>query len=163
MSEEQFVICPFCNHLNENEALFCNRCGANINPSVNDHMITEALEPVIAEGDEAFDITPSRDLSSGEAELVIKKGPDVGTRFKIDREITVAGRHPESDIFLDDITVSRKHAEITRLEDGSFRIVDLGSLNGTCLNKERIDMAKLKNGDEVQIGKYRLLFYYFSK
>ena len=97
------------------------------------------------------------DLVSGAAVLVVRRGPNVGERFPLDREVTRAGRHPDSDIFLDDITVSRRHAEIHRL-DGRYTLRDTGSLNGTYLNRERIDDAPLVSGDEVQIGKYRLVF-----
>ena len=97
-------------------------------------------------------------LEKGMSMLVIKKGPDAGMSFTIDREVIGIGRHPESDIFLDDITVSRRHAEIHRSED-SFTLVDTSSLNGTYLNRERIDKANIQNGDEIQIGKFRLLFF----
>ncbi|MBC7254074.1 MAG: FHA domain-containing protein [Actinobacteria bacterium] len=89
--------------------------------------------------------------------LVIKKGPDAGMNFTLQSEVTVIGRHPESDIFLDDITVSRRHAEI-RKEGEGYVITDTGSLNGTYLNRERIESAMLSSGDEIQIGKFKLLF-----
>ena len=82
---------------------------------------------------------------------------DPGTRFLLDQAITSAGRHPDSDIFLDDVTVSRRHAEF-RLENNEFHVVDVGSLNGTYVNREPVDSAVLANGDEVQIGKFRLVF-----
>ena len=97
------------------------------------------------------------DLEAGSAVLVVRRGPNVGERYQLDSEVTRAGRHPDSDIFLDDITVSRRHAEIHRL-DGRYTLRDTGSLNGTYLNRERIDDAPLVSGDEVQIGKYRLVF-----
>ncbi|HVT21671.1 MAG TPA: FHA domain-containing protein, partial [Mycobacteriales bacterium] len=78
--------------------------------------------------------------------------------FLLDQEVTTAGRHPDSDIFLDDVTVSRKHATFTRTPTG-YVVTDAGSLNGTYLNRERIESAALGNGDEVQIGKFRLLFF----
>jgi len=90
--------------------------------------------------------------------LVVKRGPNAGSRFLLDQEVTTAGRHPESDIFLDDVTVSRRHVEFRRAGNGSFTVGDVGSLNGTYLNRERIDSAELSGGDEVQIGKFRLLF-----
>jgi len=97
-------------------------------------------------------------LSSGSALLVVKRGPNAGSRFQLDREKVTAGRHPESDIFLDDVTVSRRHAEFVRTDDG-FSVRDVGSLNGTYVNRDRIDEATLAGGDEVQVGKYRLVFY----
>jgi pSer/pThr/pTyr-binding forkhead associated (FHA) protein len=96
-------------------------------------------------------------LPSGSAVLVVKRGPNVGSRFVLDRPSTSAGRHPGSDIFLDDITVSRRHAEF-RCENGQFRIVDADSLNGTYVNRQPVDSAVLANGDEIQIGNFRLVF-----
>jgi pSer/pThr/pTyr-binding forkhead associated (FHA) protein len=96
-------------------------------------------------------------LPAGSALLVVKRGPNAGSRFLLDQAITSAGRHPDSDIFLDDVTVSRRHAEF-RLEGNDFQVVDVGSLNGTYVNREPVDSAVLANGDEVQIGKFRLVF-----
>jgi pSer/pThr/pTyr-binding forkhead associated (FHA) protein len=96
-------------------------------------------------------------LPAGSALLVVKRGPNAGSRFLLDQATTSAGRHPDSDIFLDDVTVSRRHAEF-RLEGGEFQVVDVGSLNGTYVNREPVDSAVLANGDEVQIGKFRLVF-----
>jgi len=95
--------------------------------------------------------------SSGSALLVVKRGPNAGSRFQLDRDKITAGRHPESDIFLDDVTVSRRHAEFRRTADG-FEVADIGSLNGTYVNREPIEVSPLTNGDEVQIGKFRLVF-----
>src|SRR5206468_11869069 len=96
-------------------------------------------------------------LPAGSALLVVKRGPNAGSRFLLDRATTSAGRHPDSDIFLDDVTVSRRHAEFRR-EGGDFVVVDVGSLNGTYVNREPVDTAMLAGGDEVQIGKFRLVF-----
>jgi pSer/pThr/pTyr-binding forkhead associated (FHA) protein len=96
-------------------------------------------------------------LPSGSALLVVKRGPNAGSRFLLDRDTTSAGRHPDSDIFLDDVTVSRRHAEFRR-DGAEFVVVDVGSLNGTYVNREPVDTAVLANGDEVQIGKFRLVF-----
>jgi pSer/pThr/pTyr-binding forkhead associated (FHA) protein len=96
-------------------------------------------------------------LPVGSALLVVKRGPNAGSRFLLDQPTTSAGRHPDSDIFLDDVTVSRRHAEF-RLETDEFHVVDVGSLNGTYVNREPVDSAVLANGDEVQIGKFRLVF-----
>lgn len=99
------------------------------------------------------DITPP----AGAAILIVKRGPNAGARFLLDQETTTAGRHPESDIFLDDVTVSRRHAEF-RLNDGTFEVVDVGSLNGTYVNREPRNSQVLSIGDEIQIGKFRLVF-----
>jgi pSer/pThr/pTyr-binding forkhead associated (FHA) protein len=112
-------------------------------------------EPTGAE-DPASDSVVER-LQPGTALLVVRRGPASGARFLLDADVTTAGRHPDSDIFLDDITVSRHHLEFRRTDDG-FSIRDLGSLNGTYVNRSRIDEAALVSGDEVQIGKYRLQF-----
>jgi pSer/pThr/pTyr-binding forkhead associated (FHA) protein len=96
-------------------------------------------------------------LPTGSALLVVKRGPNAGARFLLDQSVTSAGRHPGSDIFLDDVTVSRRHAEFRR-ENDEFKVVDTGSLNGTYVNREAVDWAVLLNGDEVQMGKFRLVF-----
>jgi pSer/pThr/pTyr-binding forkhead associated (FHA) protein len=96
-------------------------------------------------------------LPSGSALLIVTRGPNVGSRFLLDQPVTSAGRHPGSGIFLDDITVSRRHAEFQREKD-QFRVVDVGSLNGTYVNRQPVDLAVLVNRDEIQIGKFRLIF-----
>jgi len=97
-------------------------------------------------------------LPRGEAMLVVRRGPNAGSRFLLDQPVASAGRHPRSDIFLDDITVSRRHAEF-RLANNEFRVFDVGSLNGTYVNRQPVDSAVLANGDEIQIGKFRLVFF----
>jgi pSer/pThr/pTyr-binding forkhead associated (FHA) protein len=96
-------------------------------------------------------------LPPGTALLAVRRGPNAGARFLLDHDVTTSGRHPDSDIFLDDVTVSRRHAEFHR-EGGIFTVRDVGSLNGTYVNRERVESATLSNGDEVQIGKFRLVF-----
>ncbi|HWH26925.1 MAG TPA: FHA domain-containing protein [Pseudolysinimonas sp.] len=97
-------------------------------------------------------------LPSGSALLVVRRGPNVGARFLLDEDLTVAGRHPHADIFLDDVTVSRRHAEFIRVGT-TFQVRDLGSMNGTYFDGVRIDSALLSDGAEVQVGKFRLTFY----
>ena len=97
-------------------------------------------------------------LPSGSALLVVRRGPNVGARFLLDADSTVAGRHPDADIFLDDVTVSRRHAEFNRV-GSTFQVHDLGSLNGTYFDGVRIESALLSDGAEVQVGKFRLTFY----
>ncbi|MET0813269.1 MAG: FHA domain-containing protein [Microbacterium sp.] len=97
-------------------------------------------------------------LPTGAALLIVRSGPTAGARYLLDTDVTTVGRHPEADIFFDDVTVSRRHAEITR--DGAiFELVDQRSLNGTYVNGERADRATLRNGSEVRIGKFRLNFF----
>jgi len=153
------LFCNLCGHENPDGSLYCARCGARIEPQGEGGESTIGLPPVESEVEEEVEVSlPAEALKSGTAILVIKKGPDAGMTFTLDHDLVSIGRHPESDIFLDDITVSRKHAEIRR-EASSFTLMDTGSLNGTYLNRERIESAVLQSGDEIQIGKYRLLFF----
>nr|WP_218624295.1 MULTISPECIES: FHA domain-containing protein [unclassified Nesterenkonia] len=101
-------------------------------------------------------------LPRNSALLIAHSGANQGARFLLDQDLTTVGRHPEAGIFLDDVTVSRRHVELTRQGLG-FKIRDLGSLNGTYVNHDRVDEYALKPGDEVQIGKFRLTFYAGSK
>ncbi|MBB1010790.1 FHA domain-containing protein [Dietzia kunjamensis] len=117
-------------------------------------LLTESDQQA-AQSDSA--VTGVEGLPEGQALLVVKRGPNAGSRFLLDQATTSAGRHPDSDIFLDDVTVSRRHAEF-RSESETFTVVDVGSLNGTYVNREPVDSASLSNGDEVQIGKFRLVF-----
>ena len=105
------------------------------------------------------DVTAVENLPQGSAMLLVQRGPDAGARFLLDTDVVTVGRHPDSDIFLDDISVSRRHATFTRTANG-YVISDLGSLNGSYINRDRIDNdVVLSGGDEVQIGKYRLIFF----
>lgn len=97
-------------------------------------------------------------LPSGAALLIVRSGPTAGARYLLDTDVTTVGRHPEADIFFDDVTVSRRHAEITR-SGAVFELVDQRSLNGTYVNGERVDRATLNNGSELRIGKFRLNFF----
>jgi pSer/pThr/pTyr-binding forkhead associated (FHA) protein len=110
-------------------------------------------EPLSVEDEAAVGALPA-----GSALLIVQRGPNAGSRFLLDQDVTTAGRHPDSDIFLDDVTVSRRHAEFHR-GPGGFTVRDVGSLNGTYVNRERVESATLSNSDEVQIGKFRLTFY----
>jgi len=97
-------------------------------------------------------------LPSGSALMIVRSGPTAGARYLLDADVTTVGRHPEADIFFDDVTVSRRHAEITR-SDKTFELVDQRSLNGTYVNGERVDRAVLTNGSEARVGKFRLNFF----
>jgi pSer/pThr/pTyr-binding forkhead associated (FHA) protein len=97
-------------------------------------------------------------LPQGHALLIVQRGPGAGSRFLLDTDLVTAGRHPESEIFLDDVTVSRRHAEFRRTPT-SYTVSDVGSLNGTYVNRDRIDEVALQDADEVQIGKYRLVYF----
>jgi len=152
------VFCNQCGHRNPAGANFCSSCGAVLEPASNEDT-TLVFTPVSGAGEPVEEEVSVQipALVEGMGMLVVKRGPNAGSRFVLDQETTHVGRHPESDIFLDDITVSRRHAEIVRQGDG-YAVRDVGSLNGTYLNRERIEDASLDNGDEVQIGKFKLVF-----
>jgi pSer/pThr/pTyr-binding forkhead associated (FHA) protein len=116
------------------------------------------LVPTDAESLTAEESRAVAALPQGSALLISKHGQFAGSRFLLDEDVNLAGRHPNADIFLDDVTVSRRHVEIVRSGNG-FELRDLGSMNGTYLNSERVDQAHLNDGDEIQIGKFRLTFY----
>jgi pSer/pThr/pTyr-binding forkhead associated (FHA) protein len=158
------VFCEQCGHQNPGDSHFCARCGAPLGtdpkePTGADQTSTISLAGLdVDDHDDLADDLLGESLPAGFALLVVQRGPNAGSRFLLDKEVTTAGRHPDSDIFLDDVTVSRRHAQFTRTGDG-FVVADVGSLNGTYLNRERIEQAPLSNGDEVQVGKFRLLFF----
>jgi FHA domain/zinc-ribbon domain len=148
------VFCTRCGHRNPDDAHFCANCGAELQDET-----TVSFTPIEPheEGDEAL-AAAHRDLRFGQGLLVVERGPNAGSRFLIDHDVTTIGRRPQSDIFLDDVTVSRRHAEFHRAE-GKFSIRDVGSLNGTYVNRRRVEQAQLATGDELQIGKFKLTFY----
>ncbi|KMS83891.1 hypothetical protein ACZ91_52340 [Streptomyces regensis] len=169
------LVCTRCGNRNAENARFCSNCGAPLRPGLTPERASETTSTISISGLEAYDseatgqtplpmLSPEAQaavdaLPMGSALLVVRRGPNSGSRFLLDSDLTTAGRHPQSDIFLDDVTVSRRHVEFRRSPDGSFTVADVGSLNGTYVNRERIDQVALSNGDEVQIGKYRLVFY----
>ena len=152
------MFCPACGKNNPEESVYCCQCGSYLAVTPQgDTTIT--LSPVEADVETEEEIAvPDEELSAGAAMLVVKRGPNAGTRFVLAKPVTTVGRHPESDMFLDDITVSRRHAEIAS-DNGSFRITDMGSLNGSYVNKLMFEQADLSSGDEIQIGKFRLIFF----
>lgn len=153
------MLCPACNKDNPEDSAFCCHCGATMTAPAREGETTLTFSPVEAEIEQEADVLiPERELPTGAAMLVVKRGPSAGTRFVLTKEANTAGRHPESDIFLDDITVSRRHVEIKRAR-GGYKITDMGSLNGTYVNKMRVEEAELNSGDEIQIGKFRLIFF----
>lgn len=118
----------------------------------------EALN-VDGSGITADELAAINALPLGSALLIVRRGPNTGARFLLDHDVTAAGRHPDADIFLDDVTVSRRHAEFDRVGANAFEVHDLGSLNGTYYDGVRVESAALADGAEVQIGKYRFTFY----
>jgi pSer/pThr/pTyr-binding forkhead associated (FHA) protein len=151
------MFCTNCGHRNPDGSNFCSSCGSALAEAAgSDTTITFMPAELETELEEEIHITPE-ELEGGRGVLIVKRGPNAGSKFFLDSDSTVIGRHPESDIFLDDVTVSRKHAEIRRDESG-FGLHDVGSLNGTYVNRERVEDASLSSGDEIQVGKFKLVF-----
>ena len=151
------MFCNNCGHKNPEGSNFCASCGAPLAESAGaDTTITFAPAELEADLEEEVHIAPE-ELEGGRGVLIVKRGPNAGSKFFLDTDQTQIGRHPDSAIFLDDITVSRRHAEIRR-SDSSFAIHDVGSLNGTYVNRERVEEAALRSGDEIQVGKFKLVF-----
>ena len=123
--------------------------------SASDTDLLEDLNAALAVAQDAA--SGAESVSAGYAVLVVKRGPITGSRFLLGHTVTSAGRHPDSDICLDDVTVSRRHAEF-HLQGDEFRLVDNGSLNGTYVNREPVESIVLAHGDVIQMGKFRLVF-----
>ena len=181
------VYCARCGRPNPDGARFCSYCGTQLTAPVppgsgmpagpaapggtgghpaagspdRPGETTSTISLGRTDDDLADDLFPDSAsfgaLPPGSALLLVMRGSNAGSRFRLDGDLTTAGRHPDSDIFLDDVTVSRRHAEFCRY-GARFTVRDVGSLNGTYVNRERIEEAELAGGDEVQIGKFRLLF-----
>jgi pSer/pThr/pTyr-binding forkhead associated (FHA) protein len=149
------VFCTNCGHPNRDDARFCAECGHPLQEDV-----TVTLPPTEAEEEvhEEFPF-PHDELETGQALLLVKRGPNAGSTFLLDQGTTTVGRSTEGDVFLDDVTVSRKHAIFERRADGAWFVRDVGSLNGTYVNGEQVDETKLASGDEVQIGRFKLTFF----
>ena len=173
--------CTQCGHQNPDQARFCSQCGTRLESvggtgesSVVDSSATitfgvgggtggNAVVPASESGDDrdrlaADDAAAVDALPGNSALLVVQRGPGAGSRFLLDQDVVTAGRHPDSEIFLDDITVSRQHVEFRRGPQG-YTVADVGSLNGTYVNRDRIEHSELTNGDEVQVGKFRLVYF----
>lgn len=151
-----FVLCARCGHDNPDDARFCSSCGAPIGAVPEETTLTLAAVEASDVEDELEQYL--EELPAGVGLLVVRHGPDAGSSYRLDTDETSIGRHPDSDVFLDDITVSRRHVKITKEAGGGYTLADVGSLNGTYVNRRRVDTAPLRHGDEVQIGRYRLSF-----
>ncbi len=149
--------CRHCSHENEVSAKFCSACGQRL--PVADQS-TEAVQVVA--GDEAVALAELESILSqlrpGDAVIVVESGEIAGSRFMLEGSETTIGRHPDSNIFLDDITVSRRHARLVAEGDG-YTLIDAGALNGTYCNGSMVDTVRLQHGDQIQIGRFRLHFY----
>ena len=153
------ITCQDCGYENPDEARFCSACGVPLGMTSSTDDPT-ALHTSILVADGSFEVPTSEDLPpNATATLVIRQGPKKGSRIALESEgadVTI-GRHPESSVFLDDVTVSRRHAVVEAVE-AEFLVRDVGSLNGTYVNQERVEEQVLQNGDEVQVGKFKLVF-----
>ncbi len=153
-----YVFCNQCGHRNPPLSAFCSACGTVLD-IVSDHTITlaktDSLQDALGpEDDVQVSLT---NISRGTAILVLRGGEGEGDHYVLSSPLTNIGRHADSDISLDDITVSRRHCEITS-ENSRFIVRDVGSLNGTYVNQKRVDVIELTQGDELQIGKFHLVF-----
>jgi pSer/pThr/pTyr-binding forkhead associated (FHA) protein len=173
--------CTNCGHDNPDGSNFCGQCGSALNvppahttptppgaarPDAGERPPTGETTrtmPVVVEGGDAEVLSPDEEaavgaLPAGSALLIVQRGANAGSRFLLNTENSTVGRHPDADIFLDDISVSRRHAVFHRTPQGTV-VRDAGSLNGTYVNRDLVDEVLLQHGDEVQIGKFRLVFY----
>lgn len=149
------VFCNNCGHRNPLGSNFCSSCGQPLDRLDEEPAtITFAIDQAPVGEELSVDLN---EVGPGGL-LIVTRGPNTGSEFALEHVITTVGRHPESDIFLDDVTVSRRHVEIERLTSG-YVMRDVGSLNGTYLNQQRIDKdSPMANGDELQVGKFKLVF-----
>jgi len=148
--------CRHCGHRNDPGAKYCSSCGAAVAGQVDETTLRlaalEDREAIEAEfGDRLAGIP------AGTGVLAVRRGPNRGTLIRLDAPVTSLGRHPASDVFLDDVTVSRRHAEVRRT-GGGYELTDVGSLNGTYVDHERVDAARLADGSEIQVGRFVLTF-----
>jgi RNA polymerase subunit RPABC4/transcription elongation factor Spt4 len=150
-------VCPQCQEVNPPAARFCAACGSRLLELPEETTGSlDVVDPGLLQQDDAME-NIAQAPAGGYGFLMIQIGQEAGSWFQLDRQTMSIGRHPDSDIFLNDVTVSRRHAEIT-LRDDEYYIKDAGSLNGTYMNRERVEEEKLCPGNEIQIGKFRLLF-----
>jgi hypothetical protein len=147
--------CRECGHENEAGANFCSSCGQPLQREEESTVSLAELAERLELGEELGEALA--ELPQGIGMLVVRKGPNAGSRFVLDGEVTTVGRHPDSDVFLDDITVSRRHATVRRTA-GGYEVADVGSLNGTYVDHQRVDQAALHHLADLQIGRFVLLF-----
>lgn len=154
--------CPSCGYDNPLGARFCSSCGIQLKSGSPGDEVTAALDPTASHDPVVVAEDERADMPDGTVGMfVVRQGPKRGSRIALDSDEVSIGRHPESDIFLDDVTVSRRHAEVKRVGAG-FHVSDAGSLNGTYVNQTRVETAALNDGDEVQVGKFKLVYLALS-
>jgi pSer/pThr/pTyr-binding forkhead associated (FHA) protein len=154
------LFCNQCGHRNPPSSNFCSSCGATLDLARDDRTIVFHPADPLQDSESSDDDVRINlaDLPDDTGVLLVRSGPQAGLRVRLNPTVTKLGRHPNSDVYLDDITVSRLHVEVER-RGGSFFVRDAGSLNGTYLNQSRIDgVAEMVNGDELQVGKFKLVF-----
>jgi len=168
------IYCNNCGHANPDGSNFCSQCGSPLEKpgqadkpdkaekAVPESMDTTRTMPAVPESEHdglsSDDEAAVNALPKGSALLIVRRGAEAGSRFLLDTETSTVGRSQDADILLDDISVSRRHAVFTRTDDGVV-VKDVGSLNGTYVNRQMVDEQLLQPGDEVQIGKFRLVYY----
>ena len=154
-----YVFCNKCGHRNPPSSGFCSSCGSVLD-NLDDRTVTLVNVDPLQESAGAEDdiVVRMADLPDTSASLVVRNGPQAGVALSLEAPVTTLGRHQDSEISLDDITVSRRHAELVRTAPG-YVVRASGSLNGTYVNNQRIDEAPLRQGDELQVGKFRLVFF----
>jgi len=156
----QYVFCNHCGHRNPPSSTYCSSCGAVLDkPSLRTNVLpkTDPLLDGIKDDDNA--VVHAGEVDPGEVMLVVRQGPEIGTRYTLHGDSVSVGRVPDNDIQLDDFTVSRQHAVLVR-ENQDWILRDLGSLNGTYVNNERVDECVVRHGDALQIGRFHLVAFF---
>lgn len=156
----QYVFCNHCGHRNPPSSTFCSSCGAVLDkPSLRTNVLpkTDPLLDGLLDDDNA--VVHAGEVDPGEVMLVVRQGPEIGTRYTLHGDSVSVGRVPDNDIQLDDFTVSRQHAVLVR-ENQDWILRDLGSLNGTYVNNERVDECIVRHGDALQIGRFHLVAFF---
>lgn len=154
-----YVFCNQCGHRNPPNSGFCSACGTVLDQPSERTIVLSAIDPLQdapGSGDNARVVLD--ESTRGRGVLVMRSGAYSGDRYLLQPDVSSIGRHPDSIVCLDDVTVSRRHAEL-QCTEGVYSVVDLGSLNGTYVNQVRIDEGTIEHGDELQIGKYRMVFF----
>lgn len=154
--------CPTCGYENPLGARFCSSCGGVLKAASADDNLTMVHDPTASHDPVVLTEEELAEMPEGTVGMfVVRQGPKRGSRIALDSDEVSIGRHPDSDIFLDDVTVSRRHATVRRAGAG-FHVSDAGSLNGTYVNQARVETAALNDGDEVQVGKFKLVYLALS-
>lgn len=154
-----YIFCNSCGHRNPPKSSFCSACGGVLDLPEERTIVLAKTDPLQdAPGNSDNVRITIKDMHSGAGMLVMRSGEQTGERFALDLPVVSIGRHPESTIYLDDVTVSRRHAEVHKV-GGAYVVRDLGSLNGTYVAQERVEERQLLHGDELQIGKFRMVFF----